>query len=262
MGERAPRIAAESVGTFMLVLIGPGAAAVDTWSHGGVSHVGIALAFGTIILAAIYAVGHISGAHLNPAVSVAFWVAGRFPGRDVAPYICAQVAGAALAGLAIRSALGVFAAGATTRPTVPAAPALAIELALTFVLMTVIMAVATDARVASPVAGLAVGATVASEALAAGPLTGASMNPARSFGPAFATGVWSAQWIYWVGPLSGAVLAVVLYDYIRRGHAVDHRTHRAARAPLSPSLPLHGQLRAQPNGGGVSQLQSARSIPR
>jgi MIP family channel proteins len=218
-----PRVAAEAIGTFMLVAIGPGAAAVDVWSNGGVSHVGVALAFGTVILAAVYALGHVSGAHLNPAVTTGFWISGRFPRADVVPYIGAQLVGASAAAVGIRAVLGGAITGATTVPAVGIARAFGVEIVLTFILMLVVMAVATDARVSGPVAGLAVGATVAADALAAGPLTGASMNPARSFGPALAAGVWATQWIYWLAPLAGAALAVVTYDYLRRGVAHDHR---------------------------------------
>lgn len=226
MAVRGPRLAAEAVGTFVLVAIGPGAAAVNAWSGGAVTHVGIALAFGCVILAAVYAVGHVSGAHLNPAVTVGFWVARRFPAADVLPYVVAQLAGASVAAYGLRGVLGHAASAAATVPAIAAAPAFAVESVLTFILMFVIMAVATDARVASPIAGLAVGATVAADALAGGPLTGASMNPARSFGPALATGTWSAHWVYWAGPLVGAALAVWTYDYLRQGTAHDHRLKR------------------------------------
>ena len=223
MSARGPRMAAEAVGTFMLVAIGPGAAAVDLWSRGTVSHVGVSLAFGTVILAAVYALGHISGAHFNPAVTIGFWIAGRFPRADVLPYCASQLAGAAIAGVGLRAVVGTAVSGAITVPMIGILPACGVEVVLTFFLMLVVMAVATDARVTGPIGGLAVGATVAADALAGGPLTGASMNPARSFGPALASGIWTAQWIYWLAPLLGATLAVFMYDYLRDGHAHDHR---------------------------------------
>jgi MIP family channel proteins len=221
---KGPRIAAEAIGTFMLVFIGPGAAAVEAWSHGSVSPVGIALAFGFAILAGVYALGHISGAHFNPAVTAGFWLGGKFPSADVLPYVTAQIVGAMGAALLLRALLGDSAGAAATIPRIGVVAALAVEVVLTFFLMLVIMAVATDSRVAGTVAGLAVGLTVAFNALMGGPLTGASMNPARSFGPALATGTWAGHWIYWLGPLVGAALAVGAYDYLRKGSSYDSRT--------------------------------------
>ena len=165
---RARRAAAELFGTFMLVFIGPGAAAVDAWSHGGVSHAGVALAFGFVILAGVYALGHISGAHFNPAVTTGFWIARRFPGNEVAPYILAQLAGATLGGFALRATIGDAVAAAATVPAIPLAGAFGVELVLTLFLMIVILAVATDARVAGPIAGVAVGLTVAFDAMMGG----------------------------------------------------------------------------------------------
>jgi MIP family channel proteins len=214
---RGARITAEAVGTFMLVFIGPGAAAVEAWSHGSVGPVGVAAAFGCAILAGVYALGRISGAHFNPAVTLAFWLDGRFPQADVFPYLAAQLGGAAGAALLLRGLLGEAARAAATVPQLPAGSALIVEATLSFFLMLVITAVATDADVAGPVAGLAVGLTVAFDALMGGPLTGASMNPARSFGPALANGVWREHWIYWLGPLAGAALATRTYNYLRRG---------------------------------------------
>jgi len=263
VSKRGPRFAAEAVGTFLLVALGPGAAAVDRWSGGVVSHVGVALAFGTVILAAIYTVGHISGAHLNPAVTIGFWLARRFPASEVGPYIGAQLVGASLAGIAIRAVVGPAAAlGGLTLPAISVGGSFAVEVALTFVLMLVIMAVATDARVVGPVAGLAVGSAVAADALAAGPLTGASMNPARSFGPALGAGVWTAHWIYWAAPVLGAALAVLTYDYIRQGTAHDHRIRRGVDRPSPRALPLHGQLGPESDGRSPSQLQGEGSVSR
>jgi aquaporin NIP len=259
---RGPRVAAEAVGTFMLVALGPGAAAVDVWSAGTVTHVGVALTFGTVILGAVYALGHISGAHLNPAVTTGFWLAGRFPRTDVLPYVTAQLLGATIAGLGIRAVLGHAEAGAMTVPVIGVLPALGVEVVLTFALMLVVMAVATDARVEGVVAGLAVGSIVAADALAGGPLTGASMNPARSFGPALAAGVWTSHWIYWLGPLVGAALGVGVYDYLRTGHAHDQRIARRPLTSASRAVPLHGELGPEPDGPSVSELQRDRAIPR
>lgn len=220
---RGPRLVAEAIGTFMLVFIGPGAAAVEAWGHGSVTPVGVALAFGFAIVAGVYALGHISGAHFNPAVTAGFWLGRRFPIADVLPYVAAQVVGALSAALLLRVLLGASANAAATVPRIGVVPAFTVEVVLTFFLMLVIMAVATDARVAGPVAGLAVGLTVAFDALMGGPLTGASMNPARSFGPALATGTWVGHWIYWLGPFVGATLAVRVYDFLRKGSSHDYR---------------------------------------
>jgi len=180
---RGPRLAAEAIGVFGLVFLGAGAASVNAWSNGAVSHTGVALAFGGIILVAVYALGHVSGAHLNPAVTVGFWIARRFPGREVAPYIVAQLAGATAGAFALRTAVGSFAVFATTRPAIPVLSALGVEIILSFFLMLVVMAVATDARVSGEVAGLAVGFIVMVDALMGGPLTGASMNRRARLAP-------------------------------------------------------------------------------
>jgi aquaporin Z len=224
VGVRGPRLAAEAVGTFALVFIGPGAAAVNAWSRGGVSPAGVALAFGFVILAGVYALGHISGAHFNPAVTTGFWLSGRFPRAEVFPYVASQLAGATAAAFLLRALIGGSAAAAATVHAIGVGSGLVVEVVLTFFLMLVIMAVATDSRVDGPVAGLAVGLTVAFDALMGGPLTGASLNPARSFGPALATGTWRAHWIYWAGPLLGAALAVAAYTYLRQGASHDYRT--------------------------------------
>lgn len=208
-------LAAEAVGTFTLVFIGPGAAAVDSWSHGAVTHVGVSLAFAFVILALVYALGHVSGAHLNPAVTFGFWAAGRFPFRAVGPYVAAQLLGAVAAALALRAVVGGHVVAAATVPAIGSLPALLVETLLTFFLMVVILAVATDARVDGAVSGLAVGLTVGFNALMGGPLTGASMNPARSLGPAVVGGVWVGHWIYWIGPLLGAGGGALVYSYLR-----------------------------------------------
>jgi aquaporin Z len=253
-----PRLLAEAVGTFMLVVIGPGTAAVNLHTQGTVSHVGVALSFAFVILAGVYALGHISGAHFNPAVTAGFWLSGRFPGREVIPYGLAQLGGATAGGLLLRAVLGPAAAAATTVPSVPLPSAFAVELVLTFFLMLVIMAVATDHRVASPVAGLAVGFTVGFDALMGGPLTGASMNPARTFGPALAAGVWTAHWVYWLAPLLGSALGVLTYGYLRKGEAHDYR-HKSAPARADP---LHRQLRPESDGRGGVEPEGAGAVRR
>jgi aquaporin Z len=230
-----PRLLAEGIGTFMLVVIGPGAAVVDLHTNGGVTHVGVALSFAFVILAGVYALGHISGAHFNPAVTMGFWLSGRFPRGEVLPYTLAQLTGAAAGALLLRLTLGAHVQAAVTVPRISIPGALLIEIVLTFFLMLVIMAVATDHRVASPAAGLAVGLTVGFDAMMGGPLTGASMNPARSFGPAIAAGSWTAHWLYWLGPLLGAALAVLTYGYLRKGEAHDYRV----QSPAASADSLH-----------------------
>ena len=206
---------AEGLGTFALVFAGCGAVVVEAQT-GALGHVGVALTFGLVVMAAIYAVGEVSGAHINPAVTVAFWASGRFPGARVAPYALAQVAGA-LAASGLLAAL--FPDAATLGQTLPAGTAtqsLGLEAVLTFLLMLVILGVAVGAREVGLLAGVAIGGTVAFEAMMGGPVSGASMNPARSLGPALvgaATGAGdlTALWVYLVGPTVGALLAVPAY---------------------------------------------------
>jgi MIP family channel proteins len=186
------RLFAEALGTFFLVLIGPGAVMVNAWSSGAVTHVGVALSFAFVVTAMIYAFGHLSGAHINPAVTVGFWSVRRFAWRDVIPYIVAQCIGAVLASVVMRGALGAVGNMGATIPAISIPAAFGVEFLLSFVLMFVIMAVATDERVADGFAAIAVGLTVGFCALVGGPLTGASMNPARSFGPAVVGGFWDA----------------------------------------------------------------------
>ena len=206
---------AEALGTFALVFAGTGAVVVEAQT-GALGHTGVALTFGLAVMAAIYAVGEVSGAHLNPAVTAAFWASGRFPGARVAPYALAQVAGALVASGLLAA---LFPDAATLGQTLPAGTALqslVLEGVLTFLLMFVILGVAVGAREVGLLAGVAIGGTVAFEALMGGPISGASMNPARSVGPALVgavtgTGGLSALWVYLVGPALGALLAVPAY---------------------------------------------------
>lgn len=207
---------AETLGTFSLVLAGTGAVVANHVSNGEVTHVGIALTFGLIVLAMIYAIGETSGAHINPAVTIAFWVAKRFEGRHVVPYIAAQCIGALAASYLL---IWLFPESETYGVTVPMAgltplKAFVIEVILTWLLMFVILGVSTGAQEKGLLAGVAIGSTVALEALFAGPLTGASMNPARSLGPALATGHLTTLWIYLVATTLGALLAVVTFRFL------------------------------------------------
>lgn len=209
------RIIAESIGTFFLVLMGPGAAMVNAWAHGTVTHVGVSLAFAFVVTAMIFALGHVSGAHINPAVTLGLWSVRRFPARDVVPYVAAQCLGAVAAAAAWRGMLGTLVTAGATQPAISTASASAVEFLLSFVLMLVIMAVVTQDRAGDGMAALAIGLTVGLCALVGGPLTGASMNPARSFGPAAVSGVWRAHWIYWLAPILGMIAAAHAFEMLR-----------------------------------------------
>ena len=202
---------AEFIGTFVLVFAGCGAIAV-----GRLDTAGIAVAFGLAIAVMVYAFGHVSGAHFNPAVSIGFALGRHFPWPRVVTYGIAQVAGAIAAAAALRWALGDVPLGVTS-PSVPVPAAIAIEAVFTGILMLVITAVATDTRAVGEAAALAIGGAVTLGALVAGPVTGASLNPARSIGPAVVSGDLGDLWIYLVGPVLGAIAGATLYRWVRAG---------------------------------------------
>ena len=215
MPPLAHALAAEAIGTFALVFAGCGAIMVNEKTD-ALGHVGIALTFGLVIMAMIYAVGHISGAHFNPAVSFAFSLTRHFPWPRAVAYSVAQFSGALAAALLLRASLGDIANLGATLPPGSSAQAFLWETILTFFLMLVIMAVATDTRAVGEAAALAIGGTVALNALFGGPITGASMNPARSAGPAIAAADVSDLWIYIAAPpFFGASLAALVYQALR-----------------------------------------------
>jgi aquaporin Z len=238
MSDPAPRHAArrylgEAIGTFFLVLIGPGAAMVNARSGGALGQVGVSLAFGFVILAMVYVFGPVSGAHINPAVTLAFWSIGRFPRTDVPWYIAAQCGGAIGAAFILRTVLGPAGHLGSTIPAIGAGGAFAVEFFLSFALMLVIVAVATDERVAVGFAPLAIGLTVGFCALFGGTITGASMNPARSLGPAIAGGEWQDHWLYWVAPVTGMLFAAQFYRHLRRLPPPDRAVTVGLEGPLS-----------------------------
>lgn len=206
---------AEFFGTFALVFAGTGAIVINGASGGVITHAGIALTFGLIVLAMIYTVGDISGAHLNPAVTLGFFAARRFPGRTVVPYVTSQLLGAIAASLLLHFLFPQDKALGLTLPAGSAMQSFVLEVALTFVLMWVILSVSSGAQEKGITAGIAIGSVIALEAMFAGPITGASMNPARSLGPAVVSFHFEDLWIYLTATVLGAVLAVPLCRVIR-----------------------------------------------
>lgn len=211
-------ILAEAIGTFILVFAGTGAVMVNHISQGALTHLGISCVFGAVVAALIYSLGHISGAHFNPAVTLAFWTSGFFPKRRVLPYIVAQTLGAIAASSLLLLSLGRVAnLGATLPLNGNWLQSFILEIVLTFILMFVIFGSGLDRRAPIGFAGLAIGLTVGVEAAFMGPITGASMNPVRSFAPAFVGGIWQHHWVYWVAPILGAQLAVIIYSQLSNG---------------------------------------------
>jgi MIP family channel proteins len=215
------RAAAEGLAAFALVFAGCGAIVSDSVYGGALGTIGIGLVFGLVIMAMVYATGHLSGAHINPAVTIAFVLSRHFPRREAAGYIAAQLVGATAGALLL---LAVWpdkpAALGATLPTVATGSALAYEAVLTAILMFVIMAVATDARAVGAGAAIAIGGAVGLDAIFAGPVTGASMNPARSIGPALASGELGDLWIYVVGPIVGAACGAAPHQLVRGGRGL------------------------------------------
>ena len=206
---------AEAIGTFALVFAGCGAIVVDA-KTGALGHIGVAFTFGLVIMVMIYALGRISGAHFNPAVTFAFAVTRHFPWTRTLGYWVAQAAGALTAAAVVVGSLGSHAHDGATLPSGSQGQAFLWELVLTFFLMLVIMAVATDTRAVGEAAAIAIGGTVGLDAMFGGPVTGASMNPARSLGPAVVSGDLHALWVYLLAPPLGATLAGLTYQFLRQ----------------------------------------------
>ncbi|TDW99086.1 aquaporin [Dinghuibacter silviterrae] len=204
----------EIIGTFALVFCGTGAIVIDKQTGGAVTHAGVAITFGLVVMAMIYGLGEISGAHLNPAVSIAFTLAGRLPMKALWPYIASQLTGALLASLTLRL---LFPSNALLGATMPAGTALQsfiLEVILTFFLMLVIMGVSTGPKEQGLFAGIAIGSVVLLEAMFAGPICGASMNPARSLAPAVVSGHLEYLWVYLTAPVAGAAIAIPIWKYL------------------------------------------------
>jgi aquaporin NIP len=200
---------AELIGTFTLVFCGTGAIIINDVSGGAITHTGVALTFGLVVLTMIYALGDISGAHLNPAVSFGFWLARRFPSRKLLPYVSFQILGALLASATLKILFPQHQTLGATLPAGSARQSFVLEIVCAFFLMFVIINVSVGAKEKGLMAGVAVAAMVGLEAMFAGQISGASMNPARSIAPAVVSGRVSELWIYIFAPMVGAFLGIL-----------------------------------------------------
>ena len=221
------RFVAEGFGTFALVFAGTGAIVINDIGGGTISHVGISFTFGLVVLTMIYAIGDISGAHINPAVTLGFWFARRIEGRYVLPYIASQFGGAVLASAFLRLLFPDHQSLGATVPAGSAMQSLLLEIVLTCILMFVILSVSTGAKEKGLMAGVAIGSVIAFEALFAGPISGASMNPARSLGPALVSLEFTGLWIYFAAPALGALLAVGLCHVMQQPGCCGDREENA-----------------------------------
>ncbi len=213
----------EFIGTFAMIFCGTGAMTINEVTGGDVTHVGIAMTWGLIVMAMIYAFGETSGAHFNPAVSLAFAHAKKFSWREVPKYILAQILGAFSASLILWFLFPSSEILGATIPTVDVWRAFVLEFLLTFFLMVVIINVSTGSKEIGAVAGIAIGAVVLLEAMFAGPITNASMNPARSIAPAFVSGNLQHLWMYIIAPILGALLAVISCKMVKEENCCDEK---------------------------------------
>lgn len=232
MPSRLRRCFVEALGTFALVVIGCGAAVVSRSTH-AFDHAGVAMGFGAAVALIVASSGHLSGAHVNPAVTIGFWSLRRFPARDVLPYIAAQCIGAIVASYTLAWALGTVGGFGETVPSISVARAFVVEAGYSGLLAFVIMGVATEPKTPTAVAPFSIGVTVFAGALVTGPLTGGSFNPARSLGPALVSGNWRAHWVYWVAPIAGMVAAMHLYRALRAPENAER-----TGAPLGAEGPI------------------------
>lgn len=216
MKEQLRNYFSEFIGTFAIVFCGTGAIIIDQETHGAISHAGIAITFGLIVMAMIYALGNVSGAHFNPAVSIAFYVAGKFPVKELAPYIFSQLAGAVFGSVVLRFLFPLNSMLGATMPAGSEMQSFVLEFILTYLLMLVIMNVAHGSHEQGMFAGLAIGSVVLLEAMFAGPICGASMNPARSFSPALISGHLEHLWLYFLAPITGAIAAVFTWKFLKK----------------------------------------------
>lgn len=210
---------AECFGTFCLVFAGTAAIIVNDLRGGAVTHVGIAMTFGLIVLTMIYAVGDISGAHLNPAVTIGFFASGRLERSFVIPYILAQLTGACLASMLLRNLFPFHESLGSTFPSGVPLQSFVLEVVLTMMLMVVVLRVSSGPKERGITAGVAVGSLIGLEALFAGPISGASMNPARSLAPALFSGHMGEVWIYLAAPILGSLLGVLIASGLRESHS-------------------------------------------
>ena len=212
------KLVAEFVGTFTMVFLGCSAIAIDAMTSGAIGHPGVCVTFGLTVCIMIYAIGHISGAHFNPAVTIGFAIAHRFPWREVPPYVAIQCLASCSAIALLDCAMDMPVYGETV-PAISSSAAFVLEAVFTFILMLVISAVAIDHRAVGQLAGVAIGGAVTACAMVGGPLTGGSMNPARSVGPAIWSGTLQWTWLYVLAPLAGAILASLVYRWMRCSEA-------------------------------------------
>jgi aquaporin Z len=221
MNRNLNKYAAELIGTYAIVFAGTGAIVINQESGGAITHAGIAITFGLIVMSMIYALGNISGAHFNPAVSIAFTVAGKFNPRYLVPYILSQFAGALLASWTLKYLFPLNEFLGTTIPKGLPMQSFVLEAILTFFLMLVIIHVATGSKEQGMFAGMAIGSVVLLEAMFAGPICGASMNPARSLGPAVMSGHVEHLWIYLTATTIGAIAAVPVSRFLKNNQPTE-----------------------------------------